>query len=84
MTETDAIKQIQYRIATATAVVGTGNNTDAFADLQMAIQALRYMQQRTSLKNDLKNELKQAIENGTIVITYGNEKLFEIIDTAFN
>lgn len=32
------------------------------------------------LKESLKNNIKDAIQNGTIKISNGNEKLFEIID----
>ena len=41
MTNEDAIKKIEYRIATASKIAGTGVDGKAFEDLEMAIQALK-------------------------------------------
>lgn len=45
MSENEAIKKIQYRINTASEVVGKGADGKAFEDLEMAIQALEERQQ---------------------------------------
>lgn len=46
MTEIEAIAMIQYRIGTASEIVGTGKDGKAFEDLEMAIQALERQAQR--------------------------------------
>jgi len=45
MTENEAIKKIQYRINTASEIVGKGADGKAFEDLELAIKALEEVEQ---------------------------------------
>lgn len=45
MTEQEAINRIKYRIATASEIVGIGENGNAFEEFDMAIKALEEVEQ---------------------------------------
>lgn len=45
MTENEAIARMQYRIDTATEVIGKGSDGKAYEDMEIAIKALEEIQQ---------------------------------------
>ena len=69
MTENEAIKKIQYRINTASDVVGKGADAKAFEDLEMAIQALEEIQQYRAMEEKLNGISVEQVVNGFINVT---------------
>lgn len=59
MTEQEAINRIKYRIATASEIVGIGENGNAFEEFDMAIKALEEVQQYRAIgtPDKIKEEL---------------------------
>lgn len=55
MIENEAIKQMKYRIETATQIVGKGEDGKAYEDMEMGIKAL-----------EMQDELKKCINGCTI------------------
>ena len=62
MTEQMAIKQIKYRVDTASKMVGNGVHGKGFSDLEMAIQALEEIQQYRAIENELKEKYHANVD----------------------
>lgn len=60
MTEQEAMDRIKYRISTASEIVGTGENGNAFEDFNMAIKALEEVEQYRAIGTP--EECKAAVE----------------------